>query len=255
MYRKIKAIAFDLDGTIYFGNCVAEGAVETVAYFKDQGLHIVFFTNNSSSSRQQIFMKLSKMGFELDISSVYTSSYASALYINRLGLKNVYCIGSAGLKEELNSHGISINEDEKNIEAIVVGLDKNFDYSMLARGLNVWKPGVILIACNRDKNYPIEKDVIMPGCGAILAALETAAGKTADHLVGKPNTFMIELVTNDLNLESDSILVVGDNYDSDIEMANRYGCPSVLLNHNSKYNYKPDTIINTLTQLKDLIIL
>lgn len=253
MIKKIKAIAFDLDGTIYFGNRVADGAIDTLNYFKEKGIKIVYFTNNSASTRQQIFLKLVGMGFDLKISDVYTSGYACALFVKELGLKNVYCLGSNGLKEELQNQMIFTVEDCKQVDAIVIGLDKQFDYQKLSRGLNMWRPGVRVIACNRDKNYPIENGQLMPGCGAIVAALEGATGKKVDDIVGKPNAFMIELVTCDLNLDHNSILVVGDTDESDIEMARRFGCPSVLMINGSDNGNSTTEKAYNLSQLKDLV--
>lgn len=249
----IKAIAFDLDGTIYFGDRVAEGAIDTVNFFKDQGIKIIYFTNNSSS-RRQVYLKLINMGFNLNISDVYTSGYACALFVRHLKFQNMYCLGSPGLKEELKDQGIGTLNEGNEVEAIIVGLDKDFDYERLATALNLWKTGVRVIACNRDRAYPIENGKIMPGCGAIVAALEAASGKTVDDVIGKPNTFMIDLVTRDLELDRNSILIVGDSEDSDIEMARKSGCPSVLISTKSQNNSSATKTINTLSELRNLII-
>jgi HAD superfamily hydrolase (TIGR01450 family) len=253
LFKKIKAIAFDLDGTIYFGNRVADGAIDIVNYFKDKGIKIVYFTNNSVSTRQQVYLKLAEMGFDLKISDVYTSGYACALFVKELGLKYVYCLGSNGLKEELQNQMIYAVEDCNQVDGMVIGLDKQFNYQKLGRGLNMWRPGVRVIACNRDKNYPIENGQLMPGCGAIVAALECATGKTVDDIVGKPHVFMIKLVTRDLCLDHNSILVVGDTDESDIEMARRFGCPSVLVTNGSEIGNITTEKVCKLSQLKDLV--
>ena len=45
--------------------------------------------------------------------------------------------------------------------------------------------GAELIGATRDASFPMP-DGPWPGTGAVLAAIETAAGRTADRIVGKP---------------------------------------------------------------------
>lgn len=253
MSEEIKAIAFDLDGTIYLGDRLAEGAIDTVEFFRDKGIKIVYFTNNSASTRQQIYLKLSVMGVNLSINDVYTSGYACAMYVKKLGLKRVFCMGSFGLKEELQNQGIASVSEDNLVDALVIGLDRQFDYSKLAAALNAWKSGIRAIACNIDRSFPVENGYLMPGCGAIVAALEGAAGKKVDDIIGKPNTFMIELATQNLGLDRKSILVVGDNIESDIEMANNFGCPSILISSESPLDSFAERTIKTLPELKVVI--
>ena len=48
-------------------------------------------------------------------------------------------------------------------------------------------------------------------------------------MVGKPSTFMLELVGERLGLRSDEILVVGDSPESDVAMARAARAPWVLI--------------------------
>ena len=47
--EKIKLFAFDLDGTLYFGEEIAPGATELINYLREK-YKIAFFTNNSSQT-------------------------------------------------------------------------------------------------------------------------------------------------------------------------------------------------------------
>src|SRR5665647_496375 len=97
----IKVIAFDLDGTIYHGNQIIDGAHETIDFFRNIGKEICFFTNNSSQSRTQIFNKLYKFSINLLESDVYCCSYAFKVYLRTENFKNVFIVGSDVLKEEV----------------------------------------------------------------------------------------------------------------------------------------------------------
>jgi len=232
----IKAVAFDLDGTVYYGNQLIAGAIETIEHIKARGMDVFYFTNNSGKSRAEIYSKLVNMGVALDFDHIYTSSYATALYCREANLQNVFCIGSPGLITELKCQGIDIAEDDP--QAVVVGLDPEFTYNKLAQALWHLQNGCLLVACNQDKNYPIENGRLMPGCGSIVAAILGSYDKQVDFTVGKPNTYMMELLAGDHGLTNQDILVVGDSLATDIEMAKRFGCQWILV-----------TPENNLTQL------
>ncbi|NLU49345.1 MAG: HAD-IIA family hydrolase [Syntrophomonadaceae bacterium] len=249
----IKAIAFDLDGTIWFGEQVAAGAPELVSYLQGKGIRVFYFTNNSSKSRRQVAEKLTRMGFAPRAGEVYTSAYATAVYAAENGVQDVYCIGSPGLLEELAAHGVQVLDDEEAARALIIGLDVEFNYTRLAKALRLLQRGCPAIACNRDRNYPVENDRLLPGCGAIVAAIEESFGVKVDYAVGKPNTYMMELLSRDWKLANQEILVVGDTYTSDIEMARRFGCPSVLISAEPKPEAAETIVVARLADIRKLI--
>jgi HAD superfamily hydrolase (TIGR01450 family) len=227
---KVKAAAFDLDGTIYLGDTLMEGVMEVLGYLKEINVEPFYFTNNSSKTREDIFNKLTGLGIRTELKKVYNSAYAAGLYLKKNAYMEVYCMGSAGLKKEIENAGVKcVSEGSSGAGAVVVGLDSAFDYKKLAAGINMLKNGCSLIICNRDRTFPVENGRILPGCGPIAAALENACGRKADVTVGKPDTFMLEILCSDWGYEKSDIVVVGDTYDSDILMAQKFGSPSVFI--------------------------
>lgn len=250
--KKIKAIAFDLDGTVYLGNYLVEGIKPLISFLKGKKIRVFYFTNNSVKSRKEIFEKLRGLGLKLSLTDVYNSAYATARYLLMEGIYKVYCLGSSGLKQELGDNGIIISRRKAKVDAVVIGLDTKFKYSSISNALQVIKRGAKLIACNMDANYPTGENRLLPGCGSLVAAVETASGKKADYAVGKPNTFMLNMLAEDYHLKNNEILVVGDMYESDIAMAKKYGSPAVLVLNNSDCD-KQDAI--TVNETKDLFFL
>ncbi|MEI7904951.1 MAG: HAD-IIA family hydrolase [Candidatus Firestonebacteria bacterium] len=228
-FNRIKAVAFDLDGTIYLGNQLIDGVKELLELLSLKHIKVFYFTNNSMKTREQVFKKLYDMGIELTLDQVYTSAYATAKYIAKADMKNVYCIGSDDLKRQLEAEGAVVSEDTENAQATIIGLDPEFDYKKLAKAMNVIRKGGKIIACNVDRNYPVENGVLLPACGAIVAAVEGSLGVKTDYIVGKPGIFMIELLAKDWGLKNIDILVIGDTFDSDIAMARKFGSPSILI--------------------------
>jgi len=60
---KIKCFLLDMDGTLYLGNHLIEGAVDAVSRMKNRA-RVLFVTNNSSTGAANYYKKL-KERFEL----------------------------------------------------------------------------------------------------------------------------------------------------------------------------------------------
>lgn len=244
MYEDIKAVLFDLDGTIYYGSKMIEGADLVVQAFRDLGKKVFFMTNNSTKSRMRIFDKLSAMGLKCSREEIYTSGYAAALYAKEKGYGSVYIFGTNELESEFRGLGISISTEA---DAVIIGYDMEFNYQKLTKALQVAFRAKALIACNKEKHYPGEGAVRMPGCGAMAGALEGSLGKPVDYVVGKPNPLLLDIICSQQNLNKDDILVIGDTYESDIEMSNSYGCRSIYIG-NEAYGHTA-----TVSCIKDIL--
>jgi len=226
------AVIFDLDGTIYCGNELVNGVKEVIRELKNLNYEVIFFTNNSSKNRDEIFLKLQKLGISTSLNRVYNSSYASAMYLNENNIRNVFVIGTSSFKQELEKFNINL-VNPFIAEAVVVGLDFNFNYDDIANGLLALQKGAKLIVSNVDRNFPVENDVLKPGCNAIVASLIGSCSKNISPIIiGKPNIYMLEIICKDWNLTKENVWVVGDSEDSDIAMAKNFGCKYVLVGKN-----------------------
>jgi len=247
-----KTVIFDLDGTLYFGQQVAKEALDGVEILKSMGYRIVYLTNNSTQSRAQITQKLTYLGFRASQESVYTSSYATAKYISMHQIANkVFLLGEDGFAHELGSHDIATTEDLNEAQCIVIGLDFGISYDKISSALyGIETMGLPLIASNADKNYPGQDAIIKPGANMILSALLGSMDHDVDYvLTGKPNTFFLDIITNKYNITKDDIVVVGDGVASDIAMADKFGCRSLLVGDNGFCIEDANKIIETFEEL------
>lgn len=247
---QIRAVAFDLDGTIYLGNTVVDGAVELVRDLRSAGRDVFFFTNSSTRSRVQVLEKLAKMGLEPRLDHIYTSAYAAAVYLATQAVSSVFCLGTAGLKEELAGNGIEVTSDPFKAEALLVGLDPDFSYGKLAEVMAFAATARPIVACNRDRSYPIENGRLLPGCGPGVAAVEAILGRTVDFVAGKPTTYMMQLLEADWGVTNSEIVVIGDSLESDISMAKEYGCKSFLISRGSPGRFEGMTIVPDISSIK-----
>ncbi|MEM3944829.1 MAG: HAD hydrolase-like protein, partial [Thermofilaceae archaeon] len=130
-------------------------------------------------------------------------------------------VGEEGLVEELEREGIELT-DPQHAECLVVGIDRHLTYQKLADALKCLNHGALFVATNEDPTLPVE-DGVLPGAGAIVAALERASGRKPDVVIGKPSSTMFEMVLEEKRLDPSKTLVVGDRIDTDIAGAKRLG--------------------------------
>ena len=223
----IKAIIFDLDGTLWNGEIVIKGAVDTIAVLKNLGYQMFFLTNNSGKTQKQIIDKLKSFGFPAESQNTYCGSYAMATYLAENKILSVYVVGAKGLKKDLRSYDIRV-EEFSDVSAVVVGLDPTLSYHKIAMASDAIRNGAKLIVSNLDRFYPIENNQRLPGCGAMVGAIVGATGYKPDFQVGKPNTYMLELICKEHKLSAKEICLVGDELENDIKMARNFGCESIL---------------------------
>ena len=250
--KNIKLFAFDLDGTLYLGENLIEGAIDLISFLKKY-YTVVFFTNNSTKTRKEVFCKLKSMGFECDLDEVFTSSYATAQYLSESDIKNVFVIGSNGLRSEILDKEICI-VDNDSAENLVVGLDLDFSYKKIETAMSILFNNGKFIACNEDRFFPIEGNRYMPACGAMVGAIARASNKEPDFIVGKPNMYILSKIQEAYKTEHHEIVVVGDSYDSDIIMAKNNNSNAILVNNKKKITGNflfMDNLIKTLNYIKD----
>ena len=87
--------------------------------------------------------------------------------------------------------------------------------------------GAKLIATNLDPNCPTQSG-LRPGCGAIVALLETATGRKA-FSVGKPSPVMMRAARKELGLTAGETTIIGDTMETDIIGGIQMGYRSVLV--------------------------
>lgn len=228
-------VLFDLDGTVYYGSKLIDGANDTINFFRNAGKRIYFATNNSTKTRKQIFEKLVKIGVDCKFEEVLTSGYLAALYAQQENLHDMYIFGSENLRTEFDEMGVSYNQTE-NAENLLIGYNPAMTYDDIADALQVALHARTIIACNKERVFPGEGKRLMPGCGAMTAPIEWCANRECDVIIGKPSTTMIELIAEKERTPSYRLLIIGDTYESDIVMAKLAGAKHILISKAAEHH-------------------
>ena len=106
---------------------------------------------------------------------VETSALTTAELLRSRAVASAYVVGDEGLRTALAAAGLTLLDGSAaDPETVVVGWDRGFDYAELATACILVQRGASLIASNADASYPVEDGLVLPGAGAILAAIQTA---------------------------------------------------------------------------------
>lgn len=212
--QKYEGFLIDLDGTVYHGDRVIPGAIEFVHYLYKNNLPYVFVTNNSSYTVKALLDKLNKMNIIAKEENIFTSSMATAAYIAKqsAGSAQCYVIGESGLYEALKKSELKISEEK--CDHVVVGIDRDITYKNLTKAAQFLRDGASLISTNKDIAIPKENGYAI-GNGAITAAISISAG-VEPVFIGKPERIMMRLALEKLNVNKEKVLMIGDNYKTDI---------------------------------------
>ncbi len=223
----VRGFLLDMDGVLYRGMSVREGAQELIAHFNEHGVPYLCLTNNATRTAAQYEQKLSQLGLPIPASRVLGTAETTARWLAaRSPGATVYVIGTDGLKHELSRQGLRLVETDK-AEWVVVGLDQELTYGKLKTATRAIYRGAGFVGTNPDTTFP-EADGLSPGCGAILAALEAATNKRP-IIIGKPEPIIFRQALARLCLPPEQVAIVGDRLDTDILGGQRMGLTTVLV--------------------------
>lgn len=211
----------DLDGVMWLGDQPIYGSADAVARLRSNGERVVFLTNNSSLTVGDYVAKLKAMGVPAEDADVITSGQAAASMLSPSSTALV-CAGK-GVDEALQRRGIRTVRSGR-ADAVVVGWHREFDYERLTAAYRAVAAGARLIGTNDDATYPTPTG-LLPGGGALLAAVSYATGKPAE-VAGKPFRAMVTLLKERVGRVE---VVVGDRASTDGALARNVGARFILV--------------------------
>lgn len=225
--KTYKAYCFDLDGTVYRGKEGIPSAVAFIQRLQQQGIEPFYVTNNSSKTREQLQQSLRAIGIVAPLHHIYSSALVTAKYValNFSG-KKVAMMGSDGIRLALLNEGIEPVDNEPDV--FVMGIDRTLDYMALAKATVAVQNGAIFIATNQDIKFPTEYG-FLPGNGAFARLVGEVAGVEPIY-IGKPSPAMLDIIAIEHHVSKGEMVMIGDNYDTDIMCGIRFGCDTIHVN-------------------------
>src|SRR3954453_1659620 len=222
-------LLLDLDGCVWIGDDAVEGAAEAVAALREAGKAVAFLTNDVRHSPEEFVRKLWRLGFQAAVGEVITVGATLQYLLSQRGPGAAYVVGTQALVDHVADAGMRIvnrTEFATRADVVVVGGHDALVYEELKIATQAVLRGAELIDATRDRTFPMP-DGPWPASGAVLAAIETATGRTADQVAGKPEPAMYDAARD--RLGEGGCLAVGDRLDSDVLGARRAGMDSALV--------------------------
>ncbi len=247
----------DMDGVLYRGTELIPGADRFIRELCQRDIPFRFLTNNSQRTRRDVVARLARLGLEVEDHHVFTSAMATARFLaQQKPGGTAYVIGEGGLLTALHQHGYAVVDHAPDY--VVVGEGRTFNLELVESAVRMILGGAKLIATNMDPNCPTQNG-LRPGCGAMVAMLETATGVKA-FSVGKPSPVMMRAARKELGLTTDETAMIGDTMETDILGGAQLGFHTVLVLSGGtkaedlpRYAYRPDVVVPSIAELADMM--
>jgi len=249
--NNFKGLLIDLEGVIYSGEEVIDGAIETIEKLKKK-FRIRYLTNTTTTSRNLIFQKLLNLNLSVNEEDIFSPSIAINAFLKDKMIKNISLIAN----EKINSDFKEFNINSNNPDAVIMGdIYKDFNWDKLNNAFELLlKKECLLIALHKNK-YCKRNNKIALDLGPFVNALEYASSKKA-IIIGKPEKNFFDLAINSLSLNKNETVMIGDDIVSDIEGAKSNNIKAIQVrtgkfqsNDESDNFIQPDYRINSIADL------
>jgi HAD superfamily hydrolase (TIGR01450 family) len=255
--RKKKVLFFDLDGTIYLGNKLFEGAIELISILKEAKIPFFFLSNNSSKSTSDYIKKLNALNLNITSSNLILSQHPTIDYLKSENYQKIFLLGTESLKLEFQQEGFVLTDD--NPEIVVLAFDQDLTYERLVKTSYMLQEGLPYIATHLDDRCPTEKGYI-PDAGGFAALLFKTTERTP-RVFGKPNKEMLLFKLRELEIFPNDAIMFGDRLYTDIKMGIDAGVTTccVLSGEtnlemiNRSDTNKPDYVIDGIWDILELL--
>lgn len=252
----VRGLVLDLDGVLWRGDQILPGVAPLFTWLHERAVPFCLGSNNATLTIDRVNTRLADTGVAFEPKHLVTSADAAAGYLRRTFAvpPPVFVIGEGVLRQAIAGAGCALVDRSEKAKVVVVGMDRDLTWAKLVEAGLAIAAGAPFIGTNPDRTFPTERG-IGPGNGAILAALETATGRSP-IIVGKPEADIFLEATRRLGVPPGETLVVGDRLETDIIGGRRAGMQTALvltgvtssaeLRHRSE---KPDHLFDGLPEL------
>jgi HAD superfamily hydrolase (TIGR01458 family) len=247
----IRGILFDLDGVLYVGDQVIEGAVDAIRYIKEQQIPHRFVTITTTQSRKALSQKLHALGFPIEPHDILSTPTAACDYLRQRQPGSCYFLVSEAIREEFSEFATS----ETSPDVVVIGdIGRTWTYDLVNHLFQMVMAGADLIALHKGKYWQTEEGLRVD-IGAFIAGLEYVTGVDA-IVIGKPSPPFFQATVHELDRPRDEIVMVGDDIDADVGGAQQCGIRGILV-RTGKYRQEvvaassivPDATLDSIAQL------
>ena len=249
--QHISGILFDLEGVLFVGNRVIEGAADIIRYVREQEIPHRYLTNTTTRSRPALSRKLNGMGLLVKPHEILSAPYAACLYLRQRQPRSCYFLVSEAIRDEFREFPVS----ETKPEMVVIGdIGRSWSYDLMNHIFQMIMAGAEVVALHKGKFWQTPERLRLD-IGAFIAGLEYATGVEAT-VIGKPSPAFFRAAVQELGRPENETVMVGDDIDSDIAGAQQCGLQGFLV-RTGKYRddlvaaspVTPDRVLDSVADL------
>jgi len=220
--ESLQAILLDLDGVLYVGDAMIDGADRVVNQLRERKFEIAGLTNTTTQSRRMIADKLLSLGIALAGNELFTPA---ALAVHAIAGRSARLYIRDALREDF----VGIRQDAAHPEVIVMGDigGEGYPPETLREVFLHVMDGADILALHKNRFWQ-KPDGLHLDLGTFVAAIEYATGKQAT-ILGKPSADFFHGVCQALHTAPEHALMIGDDIESDILGAHNAGLQTALV--------------------------
>ena len=227
-------IVVGFDGVIYDGKEFNLAAVKALAKAKELGKNVILFSNSDMTITQLVSL-LQSSNIPVKIFSLIMT--AGEIFFNLLRKnkryaslgKKYFCLGSDKNVKILNGSGFENVSDINDANFVFVGgfRDENDRLGEYREIMQVASSLGLPMICVGNDVYAHINGEICEASGAFAEQYAMMGGKI--NTIGKPDLSILRYVLENYSINKEDFVVIGDNLQTDIKMANLYDADSVLI--------------------------
>lgn len=252
----MQALLFDLDGVLYQGGRVIDGAVETLRWCEQRGIPRLFVTNTSSMPRSALVERLSGLGLSVSAEQIFAPPVAARAYLAAHHAEPLALFVREATREDFEGLQVLEGEVEQGAASVVIGdIGEAWDFKTLNRAFRLLmaEPKPILVALGMSR-YAQGRDGLLLDVAPFVKALEHAASCKA-VVMGKPAKAFFDRAVDELGASAADVAMVGDDIVGDVGGAQAAGLRGVLV-RTGKFRDKdldgdiqPDAVLDSVADL------
>ena len=255
--KDIQGFLIDLDGVLYVGNRAIEGAPGAIKFLVENGYPFRCISNTTRKCRHSIASHLSSLGFEIPENHIFTPPLAAIAYMKNTGRTGYYLLVTGDVDRDFEKMG-NTGPDTKPYWVIIGDAGDKITYESMNTAFRFLMEGAEILALENDR-YWMAADGLSLSAGPIVKALEYATGKTAT-VMGKPSKTFFNLALQDMHLNPEQVVMIGDDIITDIAGAYHAGMKGILVRTGKFCSdsvdtalIKPACIIDSVSRIQDVI--
>lgn len=252
MSTTVALVLVDLDGTLYIGNRVVDGAAQALQRLRDMGLRLRFTTNTDSMPPDAVVAKLNAMGIPATSSEVITPLALAHELLEHAQGARVLAVAAPPVREYLGRYLATPGEQPTH----VLLADPSFgaDYAQLDAAFGAVRGGAQLVATQMGR-WVRREDGAHLDTGGWVRLLEYAT-ETEALVLGKPSADFFNLAFAGAGVSAGEAVVVGDDRMSDIAGGLAAGSRTVLVRTGKAgggTGPEPHDVVDSIADVPDLL--